>query len=64
MDDLKPCPFCGGKAYESVRMDEDLATHDIVEWKQVECLDCGISFDIPDGYEGGSSKDMWNKRCK
>lgn len=59
---LKPCPFCGDVAHQSSRMGEDLATHDIVEWKSVGCNSCGIFFEIPDGYDCGSAEEMWNKR--
>lgn len=61
--DLLPCPFCGEKPHESERLDEDLATHDTVTWKTVCCIDCGIYHSIPDGYEGGTAAERWNKRA-
>ena len=60
--ELKPCPFCGGEAHQSVRIDEDLSTHNQVEWKTVECCNCEISFDWPDGYDCGTSAEQWNHR--
>ena len=62
MTDLLPCPFCGGPPYTRTRQDEDLATHDIVDWHGVGCANCGIEFSWPDGYEGESAAEQWNKR--
>lgn len=59
---LLPCPFCGAEPYTSSRMDENLATHNIVEWKGVGCHECGISFSIPDGYEC-TAIEQWNTRA-
>lgn len=60
---LLPCPFCGAKPHVYSRMDEDLATHDIVEWKCVRCPECDIEFSIPDGYDCGSAVERWNTRA-
>lgn len=58
-----PCPFCGGKPHLGSRMDEDLSTHNIVEWKSVGCRECDVSFDIPDGYDYGTAIERWNRRA-
>lgn len=44
---LKPCPFCGTPPLVSTRRDEDLATHNEVEWTSVGCPECSISFEWP-----------------
>lgn len=61
-DELKPCPFCGGEASASSRMDEDLSTHNQVEWKNVGCDNCEVYFEIPDGYDCGTAGEQWNTR--
>lgn len=60
--ELKPCPFCGEKPRYSERLDEDLATHNQVIWKTVNCPECDVSFSIPDGYESGTAAEQWNNR--
>jgi|GEM_PF-1879760 hypothetical protein len=60
--ELKPCPFCGSKPWLSRDMDEDLWSHNIVEWKQVKCTECeceGIR--TCDGFEVDAVT-MWNTR--
>ena len=44
---LKPCPFCGSAASLSTRVDEDLCTHNMVEWTEVRCGGCAVSFEWP-----------------
>jgi Lar family restriction alleviation protein len=61
--ELLPCPFCGGEPSVGARMDEDLSTHNIVEWKSVRCSNCEIEFEIPDGYDGGTAIEQWNTRA-
>ena len=61
-DVLLPCPFCGGEPTTSKRMDEDLWTHNIVEWRGVRCTDCDIGFDWPPGSEV-SAAEQWNRRA-
>ena len=41
-DDLKPCPFCGGKAEHSIGK-----TGDGKPWHYVECVDCGATGPTP-----------------
>jgi Lar family restriction alleviation protein len=62
MTELKPCPFCGGKADVSKRMDEDLWSHDQVEWTECGCIDCGIYFAWPPGAEPDAIA-QWNTRA-
>jgi hypothetical protein len=50
MDDLKPCPFCGGKA--------DLEEHD---WAAT-CFGCGFSYS-GEGFDSLEQlADKWNRR--
>jgi len=41
-EDLKPCPFCGGKAEHSIGK-----TGDGKPWHYVECVDCGATGPTP-----------------
>ena len=34
---LLPCPFCGGEAAVSTQYDEDIWSHNSVEWTSVRC---------------------------
>lgn len=61
--DLLPCPFCGSEPHYSEREDEDIATHNIVKWKSVHCLECDAQQEMPDGYEGGTAVERWNRRA-
>lgn len=58
---LKPCPFCGGEAYETTRDDEDIWTHNIVPWTQVGCWECNFFFEGPPGIEP-TPAEHWNTR--
>lgn len=40
-DELKPCPFCGGEAAVSIHYDEDIWSHNSVEWTRVRCSGFG-----------------------
>jgi Lar family restriction alleviation protein len=42
-NDLKSCPFCGGKAEHSIGK-----TGDGKPWHYVECVDCGATGPTPD----------------
>lgn len=61
--ELRQCPFCGSIPRIAKDMDEDLWSHNIVEWQQVKCTECeceGIrtceGFDI-------DAVTMWNTRA-
>jgi Lar family restriction alleviation protein len=60
--ELKPCPFCGGEPDIRTRMDEDIWTHNIVEWTGVHCVECDIGFEWPPGAEP-DAKEQWNTRA-
>ena len=62
MPDLKmlPCPFCGDEAHHSVRRDESLWSHNIVDWHYIECRCCEIEMHQCDGYDEVLSR--WNTR--
>ena len=59
MEELKPCPFCGGKA--------DLVDYGLTgRMKVVQCSDCGArtrAFD-PKVKCGENAIDAWNRRAK
>lgn len=59
---LKPCPFCGGEPRITKRMDEDLWTHNIVEWVGVRCGNCDIGFEWPPDAEV-AAVEQWNTRA-
>ena len=59
MDELKPCPFCGGKS--GIQRIDDFGLFYIV------CANCGaqVCSDTPDYFEEFSMKDLygkWNRR--
>ena len=66
---LKPCPFCGGKAHiRNVRETDDRVSYETV---CVLCEDCGARSirKISDGYYGLYCSDeemaeLWNRRVK
>lgn len=61
--ELKACPFCGSTPRLAKDMDEDLWSHNIVEWQQVKCTECeceGIR--SCEGYEVDAVT-MWNTRA-
>jgi Lar family restriction alleviation protein len=57
MTELKPCPFCGGKA----SYDNDVGNNDeyFVEW--VECQECGIQTPRR-RWSNESLTSFWNRR--
>ena len=60
--ELLPCPFCGEDPWYGERMDEDIATHNLVMWKSVSCPNGCAQIEIPDDYEGGTAVERWNRR--
>jgi len=62
MPKLLPCPFCGEQPTIRTRMDEDIWSHNIVEWTGVQCDECGIGFEWPPGAEPDAIG-QWNTRA-
>lgn len=54
VDELKPCPFCGGRA------SLDVMPHKGSEWAAAECTACGASTDVYKNAE--SAIESWNTR--
>lgn len=48
MTDLKPCPFCGGRA----EWQTDTGPMDEGYWEYIECQNCGAKHEV----------DKWNTR--
>lgn len=61
LERLLPCPFCGGEPSITHRMDEDIWTHNTVDWKGVHCYECGIGFEWPPDAEPDAVA-QWNTR--
>ena len=72
-DELKPCPFCGGKAFFYKRHDGQMYKY----WNTVECVDCeasiaedGIHFYTDPKIEGEQEEiekellEKWNRRIQ
>ena len=57
MAELKPCPFCGGKAYISRFMQP----HE--EWR-VMCLACSARFGRYAGLNRKEAIEAWNRRAE
>lgn len=61
-DELKPCPFCGGKPSIRTFLTESLWSHDQVTYTAVGCGECEIEFSSEPGYEI-ESPEAWNRRA-
>ena len=59
---VEPCPFCGQSPRISKRQDEDLWSHNLVEWTTVSCSDCDVSFSSPPDSERDAVS-QWNTRA-
>lgn len=57
MAELKPCPFCGGKAY----IDRYMQPHE--EWR-VRCLECSARFGRYAGLDKKEATEAWNRRAE
>jgi len=71
VDELMACPFCGSAAVKSVRTDEDIWTHNQVEYTNIGCgndnLECLVEPEIswPSHQEENGvteSERLWNMR--
>jgi hypothetical protein len=69
MTDMLPCPFCGNKPHRKTYDDEDIWSHDLVQWLEVGCNECNISFSWPvhaieDDDNDANPILRWNTRIK
>lgn len=55
MVELKPCPFCGGKAF----IDHFMQPHD--EWR-IRCMDCSARVGRYAGLNKKEVTEAWNRR--
>ena len=60
MDELKPCPFCGGKAIITCFTFYDADNDDDEEGYSVECKNCGVSTSY---MSRECAEETWNRRC-
>ena len=58
MAELKPCPFCGGKAF----LTNDLATYGCDVMYRVICENCNIS--TPLKWTEEKAIEAWNRRAE
>lgn len=59
-EELKPCPFCGGKAeFEYTPWDEETGTGDDGSGR-VECQKCHVEMV---GFDRTDAEDRWNRRA-
>lgn len=57
MAELKPCPFCGGKAY----IDQFMQPKE--EWR-IRCMECSARFGRYAGLDKKAVTDAWNRRAE
>ena len=57
MSELKPCPFCGGKAV----METFTTAFEKVPRYRVRCAGCRVSLDW-EWWSAEEAKDAWNRR--
>lgn len=55
-NELKPCPFCGGKA-----LTHEIFSDGFFDWCRVECKPCGVMMTVP-RETGNEGINAWNKR--
>ena len=63
--ELKACPFCGSQAVIYFWQDEDLWSHNIVEWQKVRCTgcDCEGQSSCEGCEESETAVAFWNTRA-
>jgi hypothetical protein len=47
MTDMLDCPYCGNQPTVRKFMDEDIWSHNIVEYLEVSCGECCTNFSLP-----------------
>lgn len=57
-DELKPCPFCGGKAYTHQK---DPYPYSYVQWS-VGCMPCGVVMSRHVMKDKATATEQWNTR--
>ena len=57
-EELKPCPFCGGKIIAGISQDEDVEDDEKI--LMIECDKCEYAIEFFDGVENGVK--TWNTR--
>ncbi len=71
--ELKPCPFCGGKAeYETSLNVSPLIDNngayvdydDMSYWERVYCKECGAEISIADDEKDEITIEKWNRRAE
>lgn len=59
MMELKPCPFCGGKAKLKVITTDAIAMMPNFYWHRVSCMKCGATVEATDSL---TAIEAWNRR--
>lgn len=57
--ELKPCPFCGGKAGLKLITTDAIAMMPKIHWHKVSCMKCGASVEAT---ESTKAIEAWNRR--